>query len=91
MVDPRLNKHDIFQELTTYKNDYHRYGFNKRRSHKWPRERFEPPPKPPPPFKRIDADTFIPFRDDSYVPFNLLWEKKPIIETNPNDPFHIPV
>lgn len=91
MDDPRLNKHDIFKELTTYKNDYRKYGFVKKRSHKWPRERSEPPPKPLPSLKPIDIETFVPLREDSYIPFDLLWEKKPITGTNPADPFYIPV
>lgn len=91
MIEPQLNKHDIFDEPTTYKNDYRKFGWCEKRSHKWPRDRSEPTPKPSPPFKRIDGETFIPLREGSYIPFNLLWEKKPITGTNPADPFHIPV
>lgn len=89
--EPQLKNYDIFEEPTTYKNDYRVYGHVEKRSPKWPKNRTEKSPKPSVPYKPIDAETFVPLRDGAYVPFNLMWDKKPIIQTNPNDRFCVPV
>lgn len=89
--DERFTYHHKFQHPTTYGNDYRKFRKPEKATYNWSRERTEPPVKPPPPYKPIDGETFVPLRDGSYIPFNLWWEKKPIIQTNPLEHFVVPV
>lgn len=80
-------KLDAFKEKTTYLSDYKQYCNVKRVSVKTPRPLKETLVKPPPPRQYDDQETFSKLKDSVYVPFNLFFEPKPIIQTDPRKPF----
>lgn len=81
----------VYEPQTTYADSYRKYENLKRSENTTTRDRFESPPKSKSPPKVRDNETLYYYRQDSKVPFNLLWEKKPIIQTNPYECFNIPV
>lgn len=80
-------KLDAFKEKTTYSTDYKQYCNVKRASIKTPRPLKETPLKPPPTRQYDDQETFAKYKDSVYIPFNLFFEPKPIIQTDPRKPF----
>lgn len=80
-------KLDAFKEKTTYLNDYKQYCNVKRASVKACRPLKETPLKSPPPRQYDDQETFAKWKDSMYIPFNLFFEPKPIIQTDPRKPF----
>lgn len=81
----------VYEPQTTYADSYRKYENLKRSENTTTRVRSEPPPKPKSPPKVRDNETLYYYRQGSKVPFNLLWEKKPIIQTNPYECFETPV
>lgn len=88
--EPRI-RHDIFQASTTYQNDYRVFPKTRRERHNWPKNRTESPEKPSAKHIAIDEETYVPLREGAKIPFNLLWDRKPIIQTNPMERFTMPV
>lgn len=80
--DDRI-KWDVFQEKTTHLNDYRWPKADPRKIKKWQLERTEPPDKQRKEYLPHDHETFIPWRREIHVPFNLLWEPKPITGEDP--------
>lgn len=81
------SKLDAFKEKTTYLNDYPRYCNVPRADVKTQKLRQEHPNKPPPKRHFEDQETFSKWKDDVYVPFDLLMHPKPIIQTDPRKAF----
>ncbi|KAJ8979525.1 hypothetical protein NQ317_017673 [Molorchus minor] len=81
-------KRDVFKALTTYQNDYKRYCDFKKEVYSYDRPRHETLEKPPGPATGDDHETFAKLREGFHVPFDLLhFPKKPIVNTNPHEPF----
>ncbi|XP_022902239.1 uncharacterized protein [Onthophagus taurus] len=83
--DKRI-KLNAFQGWTTYKDDYRKFSLSllgpPEDSVKY--QKITPEHKPLPPcvkFQNEDHETFVKF--NSYVPMDLLWEPRPIVQTNP--------
>lgn len=87
--DSRI-KWDVFQEKSTYLNDYQWATPDERKIYKWENDRNEPPQKPPPELQLCDHETFLPWRKGVHVPFNLLWNPVPITGTNPKEKILFP-
>lgn len=83
--DSRLDKWNVFTEKTTYLNDFRYLVPDEHTIYRWQRGRTEPPPMPIPQYDLCDHETFLPWRRGVHVPFDLLWEPKPIIQTHPRD------
>ncbi|KAL1491348.1 hypothetical protein ABEB36_011957 [Hypothenemus hampei] len=81
-------KLDVFNEKTTYLNDYKQYCDVQQETVRTQHIREEPKVPSPPERRRIeDHETFCKWKDDVYIPFNLLIDPKPIIQTDPRNPF----
>ncbi|ENN72895.1 hypothetical protein HUJ04_003209 [Dendroctonus ponderosae] len=80
-------KLDAFNEKTTYLNDYPPYCDVSRPDIKTQKLRQERAQKPLPQRHFEDQETFSKWKDDVYVPFNLLMYPKPIVQTDPRKPF----
>ncbi|XP_050307538.1 uncharacterized protein LOC126744223 [Anthonomus grandis grandis] len=80
-------KLNAFEEKTTYQNDFKKYCDRKKENLKNPRIRAEQPIKPPPKRHYTDNETFTTWKDDVYIPFDLLLFPKPIVQTDPRKPF----
>lgn len=88
--DRRMKYPVVYEPQTTYADSYKKYNDLKSTKSTTTSDRSEPSPKIKP-YKVRDNETLHYFREESKVPFNLLWEKKPIIQTNPYECFQIPV
>ncbi|KAK4880534.1 hypothetical protein RN001_008680 [Aquatica leii] len=80
--DPRI-KLNVFEGETTYLNDYRKFKPDKRYKHNWPKDRTELPVKNPKEFIRDDPESFIQWKKEAYIPFHLMIQPRPIIDTSP--------
>lgn len=81
----------VYEARTTYADSYKKFEGVKRQRNISTRDRSEAPPQIKPPPKVRDNETMCYFREESKVPFNLLWERKEITQTNPYECFVKPV
>lgn len=88
--EPDIKYPVVYNAQTTYGNDYRKYENLERQRILTTRKRSEAPEKPPAPHKPLDNETLSLYRENVKVPFDLLWEKKPITQTNPFECFAIP-
>ncbi|XP_074035118.1 uncharacterized protein [Leptinotarsa decemlineata] len=80
-------KSDIFKASTTYQNDYKKYCGVTREFPTYERQREEVRTPPPKPKRGEDHETFAQWREGIHIPFDLLLNPKPIIQTDPRKPF----
>lgn len=76
-------KKDVFNYPTTYQNDFRKYCDYKKKNYRYEKARTErevPTPSVPP---LRDPQTFAEWRKDVKIPFDLLWEPKPILQPMP--------
>lgn len=89
--DDRI-KWNVFQEKSTYRNDFRPLGSSEPPTrNQFLRLKTEPESKPSEKYVPRDLETFTPWKDSSKVPFNLYHEPKEIIGTIPSDKVIIPV
>lgn len=92
MSSRRQSKYPVvYDAQTTYQTSYVKYDDLKREKGVFIRSRSEPPPKIAAPPRVRDNETLSYYRQEVKVPFNLLWERKPIVQTNPLECFVMPV
>lgn len=89
--DERI-KWDVFQAKSTYQNDYRRIDkAEPPRNNKFVQNDKEPAQKPVQEFVPIDLETFVPWKKNTRVPFDLYHLPKEIVRTNPSDIKKMPV
>lgn len=81
----------VYEARTTYAESYKKFEDVKRQTNISTRDRCEPPPQIKPPPKVRDNETMCYFREESHIPFNILWARKPITQTSPLECFVTPV
>lgn len=75
-----------FQDHTTYQNDYKKYCEQTRQHYNYERAKFDVPKKPSAKAVFADHESFAEWKDVK-ISFDLFLYPKPIVGTNPNDPF----
>lgn len=81
----------VYDARTTYADSYKKFENVKTQRNISTRDRFEPAPEIKAKPRMRDNETLRYFRDESKVPFNILWERKPITQTHPYECFVTPV
>ncbi|KAF5275576.1 hypothetical protein FQA39_LY06688 [Lamprigera yunnana] len=84
--DPRAKLLGIFEAPTIYQNDYQKYAPNVRYQECSSQNSKEPSKKILPEYKPKDPATMAFWKKDSYIPFDLMIDPRPIIDTSPTDP-----
>lgn len=88
--DDRI-KWNVFQNPSIYLNDYRWPKYAPRSSSVFPCATKEPPEKPTKEYIPIDTETFVPWRKNARVPFDLYHTRKDIIGENPSTKIKMPV
>ncbi|CAH2002618.1 unnamed protein product [Acanthoscelides obtectus] len=83
----KIEKKDVFKDLTTYTNDYKKYKNYQRDLYRGQKFKLEKPIRSQPKPAYSDHESFDRWKDDAYVPSTLFIEPKPIIRTSPQDRF----
>lgn len=90
-LEKKIKYPDVYEAQTTYLQSYKKYVDVETLNNTTTEVHSDLATKIKPTFKVRDNETLYYFRPESKVPFNLLWEKKPIIQTNPQECFQMPV
>ncbi|CAH1179464.1 unnamed protein product [Phaedon cochleariae] len=82
-------RNDISPASTTYQHDYKKYCGYKKVSYNYERQRVEPPQPLPKAHVIEDHETFAKWQKDVHIPFDLLLQPKPILQTDPRNHFEV--
>lgn len=81
-----IKYHKVFEDSTTYRNDYRKYVNIEQEIKLLKPKETEERIKPSKPFVFHDFESLHSMKVDACIPFNLFWEKSPIVGSDPRTP-----